>query len=119
MAPPLSPLEMSVQSADGILLKGILEYPDETPGTGFPLAVLSHQYPATADSFGPLVEDLLDLGVACLAFDQRFARMVGELRDRKISGSREEISAALDALRQDDTLRPEEWFRLEKQLGLG
>jgi len=52
-------------------------------------------------------------------FDQRFARMVGELRDRKISGSREEISAALDALRQDDTLRPEEWFRLEKQLGLG
>jgi hypothetical protein len=51
-------------------------------------------------------------------FDQRFARMVGELRDRKISGSREEITAALDALRQDDTLRPEEWFRLEKQLGL-
>ena len=51
-------------------------------------------------------------------FDQRFARMVGELRDRKISGTREEISAALDALRKDDTLRPEEWFRLEKQLGL-
>ena len=71
MAPPLSPLEMSVLSADGILLKGILEYPDEVPGAGFPLAVLSHQYPATADSFGPLVEDLLDLGVACLAFDQR------------------------------------------------
>jgi pimeloyl-ACP methyl ester carboxylesterase len=62
---------MSVLSADGLLLKGILEYPDVLPGTGFPLAVLSHQYPATADSFGPLVEDLLDLGVACLAFDQR------------------------------------------------
>ena len=71
MAPPLSPLEMSVLSADGILLKGILEYPDDVPETGFPLAVLSHQYPATADSFGPMVEDLLDLGVACLAFDQR------------------------------------------------
>ena len=71
MAPPLSPLEMSVLSADGIVLKGILEYPDAVPGTGFPLAVLAHQYPATADSFGPLVEDLLDLGVACLAFDQR------------------------------------------------
>jgi hypothetical protein len=51
-------------------------------------------------------------------FDQRFARMVGELRDRKISGSREEIQAALNGLRQSDTLRPEEWFRLEKQLGL-
>jgi pimeloyl-ACP methyl ester carboxylesterase len=62
---------MSVLSADGIVLKGILEYPDVVPGTGFPLAVLAHQYPATADSFGPLVEDLLDLGLACLAFDQR------------------------------------------------
>jgi hypothetical protein len=44
--------------------------------------------------------------------------MVGELRDRKISGSREEIQAALNPLRMSDTLRPEEWFRLEKQLGL-
>lgn len=52
-------------------------------------------------------------------FDQRFARMVGELRDRKISGSREEIQAALATLRSGDCLRPEEWFRLEKQLGLG
>jgi hypothetical protein len=51
-------------------------------------------------------------------FDQRFARMVGELRDRKIGGSREEIEAALNPLRMTDTLRPEEWFRLEKQLGL-
>jgi hypothetical protein len=51
-------------------------------------------------------------------FDQRFARMVGELRDRKISGSREEIQNALNPLRASDTLRPEEWFRLEKQLGL-
>jgi hypothetical protein len=51
-------------------------------------------------------------------FDQRFARMIGELRDRKISGSREEIQTALGSLRANDTLRPEEWFRLEKQLGL-
>lgn len=71
MAPPLAPLEMSVPSADGIVLKGILEYPDDAPTAGFPLAVLAHQYPATADCFGPLVEDLLDLGVACLAFDLR------------------------------------------------
>ncbi len=51
-------------------------------------------------------------------FDQRFARMVGELRDRRIGGSREEIEQALAPLRQTDLLRPEEWFRLEKQLGL-
>jgi pimeloyl-ACP methyl ester carboxylesterase len=62
---------MSVLTADGLVLKGILEYPDGVPGPGFPLAILAHQYPGTADSFGPLVEDLLDLGVACLAFDQR------------------------------------------------
>jgi pimeloyl-ACP methyl ester carboxylesterase len=62
---------MSVLTADGLVLKGILEYPDAVPGPGFPLAILAHQYPGTADSFGPLVEDLLDLGVACLAFDQR------------------------------------------------
>jgi pimeloyl-ACP methyl ester carboxylesterase len=62
---------MSVLAADGLVLKGILEYPETSPGTSYPLAVLAHQYPGTADSFGPLVEDLLDLGVACLAFDQR------------------------------------------------
>lgn len=51
-------------------------------------------------------------------FDQRFARMVGELRDRRIDGGRDEIQQALAPLRQTDLLRPEEWFRLEKQLGL-
>ena len=51
-------------------------------------------------------------------FDQRFARMVGELRDRRIGGSREEIAAALEPLKKTDVLRPEEWFRLSKQLGL-
>ncbi|MEO8201047.1 MAG: hypothetical protein ABI679_11035 [Gemmatimonadota bacterium] len=62
---------MSVRTADGIVLKGMLEYPETSPGTRYPLAVLAHQYPATGDSFGPLVEDLLDRGVACLAFDER------------------------------------------------
>ena len=33
--------------------------------------MLAHQYPATADSYAPLVEDLLELGVATLAFDER------------------------------------------------
>jgi pimeloyl-ACP methyl ester carboxylesterase len=62
---------MSLEAGDGLLLRGILAYPDQPPTTGFPLAVLSHQYPSTADSYAPLIEDLLDLGVAALAFDQR------------------------------------------------
>ena len=62
---------MSVSTADGILLKGILAYPENAPGTRYPLAVLAHQYPATGDSFGPLLDDLLDLGIATLAFDLR------------------------------------------------
>ena len=33
--------------------------------------MLAHQYPATRDSFAPLVRDLLAAGIATLAFDQR------------------------------------------------
>jgi dienelactone hydrolase len=67
----LSPLEMSVPAADGLILKGTLTYPAGRPGALFPLAVLAHQYPATRDSFAPLVRDLLAAGVATLAFDER------------------------------------------------
>ena len=67
----LSPLDMSVPAADGLVLKGTLTYPTGKPGTVYPLAVLAHQYPATRDSYGPLVRELLAAGVATLAFDQR------------------------------------------------
>ena len=67
----LSPLEMSVPAADGLVLKGTLTYPAGRPGEAFPLAVLAHQYPSTRDSFGPLVRELLAAGVAVLAFDER------------------------------------------------
>ena len=66
----LAGLEMSVLAADGLVLKGTLAYPARAAGP-FPLAVLAHQYPATRDSFTPLVTDLHQLGVATLAFDQR------------------------------------------------
>jgi pimeloyl-ACP methyl ester carboxylesterase len=62
---------MTVEAGDGLILKGALAYPDYPPANGYPLAVLAHQYPATSDSYAPLIEDLLDLGVAALAFDQR------------------------------------------------
>lgn len=71
LPPPLAPLEMTVLAGDGLLLKGVLVYPELPVGARYPLAVLTHQYPSTADSFAPLLEDLLDLGAAVLAFDQR------------------------------------------------
>lgn len=52
-------------------------------------------------------------------YEHRFARMVGELRDRRIEGSRAEIMAALNPLRLDGTLDPEAWERLTRSLGLG
>jgi alpha-beta hydrolase superfamily lysophospholipase len=67
----LAPLEMSVPAADGLILKGTLTYPEQYAGAAFPLAVLAHQYPATRDSYAPLVTDLLESGVATLAFDER------------------------------------------------
>jgi pimeloyl-ACP methyl ester carboxylesterase len=62
---------MSVPAADGLVLKGTLAYPKKYAGAAFPLAVLAHQYPATRDSYAPLVADLLESGIATLAFDQR------------------------------------------------
>lgn len=52
------------------------------------------------------------------AFEHRFARMIGELRDRRIDGTRAEILSALTPLRDDGTVQPAEWQRLTKQLGL-
>ncbi len=66
----LSPLEMTVLAADGLVLKGTLAYPPRGDAP-YPLAVLAHQYPATRDSYAPLIADLHELGVATLAFDER------------------------------------------------
>jgi hypothetical protein len=51
-------------------------------------------------------------------YDQRFARMIGELRDRRIEGSRAEILAVLTPLKDDGTVSVSDWNRLAKQLGL-
>jgi pimeloyl-ACP methyl ester carboxylesterase len=67
----LTPLQMSVPASDGLILKGTLTYPAGATGSSYPLAVLAHQYPATRDSFAPLIADLLALGIATLAFDER------------------------------------------------
>ena len=67
----LAALDMSVPAGDGLVLKGTLTYPADFAGAGFPLVVLAHQYPATRDSYAPLVSDLLDSRIATLAFDER------------------------------------------------
>ena len=51
-------------------------------------------------------------------YEHRFARMVGELRDRRIEGDRAQIMATLEPLKSDGTLDPGMYFRLTKSLGL-
>jgi len=51
-------------------------------------------------------------------YEHRFARMVGELRDRSIDGNRADILAALTPLKADGTLDPGAWERLTRSLGL-
>ena len=51
-------------------------------------------------------------------YEHKFARMVGELRDRQIAGTRAEIMAALEPLRLDGVVTPGEWDRFVSQLGL-
>lgn len=51
-------------------------------------------------------------------YEHRFSRMVSELRDRRVSGTRAEIMAALSPLKVDGTISDIDWARLVKQLGL-
>jgi alpha-beta hydrolase superfamily lysophospholipase len=67
----LASLELSIEAADGLVLKGALNYPGTYVGAAFPLVVLAHQYPSTRDSYGPLIADLTESGIAALPFDQR------------------------------------------------
>lgn len=52
-------------------------------------------------------------------YEHRFSRMISELRDRRISGSRAEIMAELSPLKADGTVSDTDWARLVRQLGLG
>ncbi len=51
-------------------------------------------------------------------YEHRFSRMIGELRDRRIDGSRAEILATLTPLLQEGVVTAEDWRRLTRQLGL-
>jgi len=51
-------------------------------------------------------------------YEHRFARMIGELRDRRIDGSRAEILATLTPLKDEGIVSLADWHRLTRQLGL-
>jgi hypothetical protein len=51
-------------------------------------------------------------------YEHRFSRMVSELRDRRIDGTRAEILATLTPLLQEGIVSAEDWRRLTRQLGL-
>jgi hypothetical protein len=51
-------------------------------------------------------------------YEHRFSRMISELRDRRIDGSRAEIMAALSPLLEQGVVNAEDWRRLTRQLGL-
>jgi hypothetical protein len=51
-------------------------------------------------------------------YEHRFARMITELRERRIDGNRAEILATLTPLKDQGIVTAAEWTRLTKQLGL-
>ena len=51
-------------------------------------------------------------------YEHRFARMITELRERRIDGSRAEILATLTPLKDQGIITAADWSRLTKQLGL-
>ncbi|HTS89196.1 MAG TPA: hypothetical protein VMG41_11965 [Gemmatimonadales bacterium] len=52
------------------------------------------------------------------AYDQRFARVIQELRERQIDGTRDDILAALKPLLDAGDITEKEHFRLIAQLGM-
>ena len=51
-------------------------------------------------------------------YDQRLARVISELRERKLDADRPEITAAIDAALERGVITPSVKDHLEKRLGL-
>jgi hypothetical protein len=51
-------------------------------------------------------------------YEHRFARMISELRDRRIDGTRADILATLTPLKDQGIVSLADWQRLTRQLGL-
>jgi hypothetical protein len=51
-------------------------------------------------------------------YEHRFSRMITELRERRIDGTRAEILGALTPLKDQGIISQNDWQRLTRQLGL-
>ena len=51
-------------------------------------------------------------------YDQRLARTIGELRERKLDANRAQITATLEQLLEKGTITPSVKAHIEKRLGL-
>jgi hypothetical protein len=51
-------------------------------------------------------------------YDQRLARLIGELRDRKVEGDRAEVIATLEGLLDKGTITPSVKAHIVARLGL-
>ncbi len=71
-----------------------------------------------ADELRKLSSERKSGKLAADEYEHRFARMIGELRDRRIDGSRAEILATLTPLKDEGVVSLADWQRLTKQLGL-
>ena len=71
-----------------------------------------------ADELRKLSRDRASGGVKPDEYEHRFSRMISELRDRRIDGTRAEILATLTPLLQEGVVSAEDWRRLTRQLGL-
>ena len=52
-------------------------------------------------------------------YEHRFSRMITELGERRIDGSRAEILGTLTPLKEQGVISVADWQRLIRQLGLG
>jgi hypothetical protein len=52
-------------------------------------------------------------------YEHRFSRMITELRERRIDGSRADILGTLTPLKDQGIVSSADWQRLIRQLGLG
>jgi hypothetical protein len=71
-----------------------------------------------AEELKKLSSQRKDGTLAADEYEHRFARMIGELRDRRIDGTRVEILATLTPLKDQGIVTLADWTRLTKQLGL-
>jgi hypothetical protein len=65
-----------------------------------------------------LAAEKKDGAITAQVYDQKLARTIGELRDRGISGGRDELLAALEPLKADGVVSADDWAHLIRRLGV-